>query len=72
MDKNLLLMMKNEHVMKINLDTAMYEVINEKLLPFTMQGKMPRIPDFSEIHSKYDDTQRQIAIRKIIMHFLVS
>ena len=70
MDRNLLLMMKNEHVMKINLDTAMYEVINEKLLPFTMQGKMPRIPDFSEIHSKYDDTQRQIAIRKNYNAFL--
>ena len=61
---NLQLMMKNKLVMEINLDEAMYNVVDENLLPFTMQEKIPRIPDFSEVHSKYDDTQRQIAIRK--------
>lgn len=40
MSRNLLLMMKNEQVMKINLDTAMYEVINERLVPFTLREKL--------------------------------
>lgn len=60
----LLLMMKNEPVMAINFDETYYHVINENLLPFQLKGKIKRVPDFSEIKSRYDDTQRQIIIRK--------
>lgn len=69
------LMMKNELVMEIDFDEAIYNVINEKLLPFIMQHRIKRVPDFSEIHSKYDDTQRQIIIRKnydTILSFLAA
>lgn len=72
---NLQLMMKNKLVMDINFDTALYKVVDEKLLPFQMKGKLRDIPDFSKIRNKYDDTQRQIAIRKnynAILSFLAS
>lgn len=61
---NLQLMMKDKLVMNINFDIALYEVVDEKLLPYQMQGKLRNIPDFSEIKTRYDDIQRQIAIRK--------
>lgn len=69
------LMMKNEVVMEIDFDQAEYNVINKDLLPFVMQNKIKRVPDFSEIHSKFDDTQRQIIIRHnydAILSFLAS
>lgn len=64
MSRDMLLMMKDKVVMKINLDSSLFEVVDEKLLPFTMQNKLRHVPDFTEVKSKYDDTQRQIAIRK--------
>lgn len=63
MGSNMLLMMKDKVVMKVNLDALLFEVVNQTLLPFTMQNKLRRIPDYTEVKSKYDDTQRQIAIR---------
>lgn len=64
MGANMLLMMKNKVVMRVNLDTSLFDVVDEKLLPFTMQNKLQYVPDFTEVKSKYDDIQRQIAIRK--------
>lgn len=75
MSKDMLLMMKDKAVMKINLDMSLYEVIDEKFLPFTMQNKLRYIPDFTEIKSRYDDVQRQIAINKnrdTLISFLAS
>lgn len=64
MARDLLLMCRDIAVMSINFDEAKYDVVNEKLLPWEMKGRMQRIPDFSEIKTKYDDTRRQIAINK--------
>ena len=50
--------------MSINFDEGVYDVLREDLLPFTLKGKLRRVPDFSEIKSRYDDTQRQIIIRR--------
>lgn len=62
MSIDLELMQKNNVVMKINFDTAKYDVLDENRLPFTMRNTIRPIPDFSSVKSKYDDTQRQIAI----------
>ena len=70
MSRNLLLMMKNEQVMKINLDTAMYEVINERLVPFTLQGKIREPLPEKNSYSKYEMTQMLIIQRKNYDAFL--
>lgn len=31
-------------------------------MPFALMNKIRRVPDFSEIHTRYDDTQRTIAM----------
>jgi len=63
-ERDMLLMSKDTVVMTINMDEGKYEVNNELLLPFGLKGKLRRVPHFSEVKSKYDDTQRQIALRK--------
>ena len=70
MSRNLLLMMKNEQVMKINLDTAMYEVIDERLVPFTLQGKIREPLPEKNSYSKYEMTQMLIIQRKNYDAFL--
>ena len=70
-----LLMMKDEIVMRINVDLGKYEVVNEKLVPWTLKDRWRYIPDFSTVKTQYDDTQRQIAIRKnyeLFLNFLAS
>ena len=62
MDKNMLIMCENNPVMSVNFDEGVYDVLREDLLPFTLKGKLRRVPDFSEIKSKYDDTQRLIIV----------
>lgn len=62
MSKNMLIMCENNPVMSVNFNEGVYDVLREDLLPFTLKGKLRRVPDFSEIKSKYDDTQRQITI----------
>lgn len=64
MSQNMQLMMKDKVVMEINLDEALYNIKNENLLPFQLKGKFRKIPSYEEIHSKYDDIQRQISINK--------
>ena len=62
MSKNMLIMCENNPVMSINFSEGIYDVLREDLLPFTIKGKIRRVPDFYEIKSKYDDIQRQITI----------
>lgn len=72
---NMLLMMKDKAVMRINFDEGIYDVLCPELLPYQLRGKLRRIPDFSEIKTKYDDTQRTIAMNKCrdaIVSFLAS
>ena len=64
MTKDLLIMMKDTVVMRVNFDTAVYDVIDELRLPWSLKGKIRAVPDFSTITSKYEDTQRQIIIGK--------
>lgn len=62
--RDVLLMSKDREVMRINFSTGVYEVINESLLPYGLKGKIRRVPEYWEIKSKYDDTQRQVTIGK--------
>ena len=62
--KNLILMMKDIPVMSINFDLGIFDVLNENLLPYTIKGKLRRVPTYDEVHSRYDDTQRTVAMRK--------
>lgn len=64
MNKNMLIMCENNPVMSVNLEEGVYDVLREDLLPFTLKGKLRRVPDFSEIKSKYDDTQRRLIDRR--------
>lgn len=61
---NLQLMMKNELVMEINLDEAMYNVVDENLLPYTMQGKLREPLPEKASYSKYEMTQMLVIQRK--------
>lgn len=56
------LMSKDTVVMEVNFDTGLYNVKSKELLPFALMNKIRRVPDFSEIHTRYDDTQRTIAM----------
>lgn len=72
---NMLLMMKDEVVMKINFDTALFEVLNEQLVPWTIKGRIRKVPKFEDVKTHYDDVQRQRAIMvdsEAIVSFLAS
>ena len=64
MSDALLLMQKDRVVMEINFDEGVYTVVNGKYLPYQLRGRLPRIPDFSEIKSRHDDIQRTVAMNK--------
>ena len=53
--KDLILMMKDHVVMVINFDIGKYEVVNEKLLPFVIKGRLRRVPDYCEIKNILKD-----------------
>jgi hypothetical protein len=55
--------MKDIPVLKFNLDIDEYEILNDKYLPFQLKGKICKVPDFTEIKTKYDDINRQKIIR---------
>lgn len=61
---DMLLMMKDTAVMRVNFDEGIYDVLCQELIPFELKGKLRRIPDYSEIKSKYDDVQRTVAMNK--------
>lgn len=72
---NLQLMMKDKPVMNINFDTALYKVVDEKLLPYQMRGKL-RVPLPEKTnYSRYEMTQALIIQRKnydAVLSFLAS
>lgn len=61
MTLDLFIMMKDIPVMRINTDTFTYEVLNRRLIPWTIKGKLRQAPTWEEDHSKYGETQRQLA-----------
>lgn len=70
-----LLMMKDEVVMRINLDESRYDIINENLLPWTTKGRWRKVPEVKEGATKYELTQILIASRKnseLFLSFLAS
>lgn len=72
---DMLLMMKDTLVMRINLDDALFEVVREDLVPWTMKGKIRKVPNFEDIKTHYDDVQRQRAImtnQSALVAFLAS
>ena len=63
MAKAFLIMCENVEVMSINFEEGVYDVLREDLLPFTIKGKLRKVPTYEEIKSKYDMTQSIIAQR---------
>lgn len=60
----LVVMCGNEEVFNINMDEGDIVVVNESLLPFRLKGDLRDIMPYEKITSKYEDTQRIIAIGK--------
>lgn len=61
---NILLMMKDKVVMEFNFDTLLFNVIDESLLPFTLQGKIKDISDVENTLTRYDITQLTLTISR--------
>ena len=61
---DLIIMSKDVMVMRVNTSEGRYEILNEMLLPYPLKGKIHKVLDFSEVKTRYDDTQRTIAITK--------
>lgn len=73
MDNNLLLMMKDTVVMRINLSTQLFDVVDPTLLPYTMQNKLRDQLSEKDSYSKYEVTQGIIRARhneSVIINFL--
>jgi len=64
MSERMLLMHKDDPVMRINVDEGQYEVIDPKHLPFQLKGKITKVPELSAAPSKYEITQMTIAMNK--------
>lgn len=60
----LTIMSCDTEVMKINFGLGVYDVLNENLLPYGLKGKIRLVPSFESVKTRYDDTQRQIALNK--------
>lgn len=58
------IMMKDTEVMRVDFDTLCYEVLDEKYLPYPIQGKLQKIPAPNTIKTAYDMTQSLLAARK--------
>lgn len=52
--KDVLLMMKNNPVMRINLTDKTYDVLNEGLLPFQLRNLFRKIPETTDNMSRYE------------------
>lgn len=63
-NRDLCLMTKDELVLVVNLDEGKFDIVRDKLLPFTLKGRLREVPSFESVTSKYEDIQRQVAIRK--------
>lgn len=62
MERDILLMCEDSPVMRINFSEGRYNVLSEILLPYGIKGRIRRVPDFTEVKTRYDDIQRNIAI----------
>lgn len=58
------IMQKDIEVMRVDFDGMRYEVLNEKYLPYPLQGKLREMTDISQIKSNYDMTTLLLAARK--------
>lgn len=72
---DLLLMMKDIEVMRINFDDGRFDVINQKYLPFQLKGKIVNFVSSPNYNNSYNKTQEMLAFRKnymAIVMFLAS
>ncbi|MCD8039046.1 MAG: hypothetical protein LUE96_08180 [Lachnospiraceae bacterium] len=60
--QDLLLMMKDTEVLRVNFDEGIYEVCNEQLLPYLIKGRLQKIPEPSAGMTKYEITQMNRAM----------
>lgn len=70
---DILLMMKDTVVMRINIDEGKYDILNENLLPWETKGKWRQVPEIKDYMSKYDVTQNLVASRRnseVLVNFL--
>lgn len=50
-------------VLDINMTLGNVNIYNETLVPWTMKDRFRKVIALSDVHSKYDDIQRQVAIK---------
>lgn len=58
------IMRKDTEVVRVDFDNLVYEVINEKYLPYPIRGRLRRAAFAENIRTQYDMTQSLIASRK--------
>ena len=58
------MMRKDTEVVRVDFDSLVYEVINEKYLPYPIRGRLRRAASAENIRTQYDMTQSLIASRK--------
>ena len=58
------IMRKDTEVVRVDFDNLVYEVINEKSLPYPLRGRLRRAASAENIRTQYDMTQSLIASRK--------
>lgn len=61
---DLVLMMKDTVIMKINVDEGVYDIINEKYLPWVLKKRIQEPYPEKTSYTKYDIIQMQIIARK--------
>lgn len=64
MAKDMLIMFEDTHVMRVNFNEGVYDVLCEALLPFPIKNRLKRVPAFEDIKSRYDMVQASIAMDK--------
>lgn len=58
------IMRKDIEVMRVDFDMLVYEVLNEKYLPYPIKGRLKEVMPLENIKTAYDMTQSMIASRK--------
>ena len=58
------IMMKDIEVMRVDFAALIYEVINEKYIPYPIKGKLQPLINPANMKSTFDMTQFVIAARK--------
>lgn len=67
---DMLLMMKDEVVMQVNMNEEKYIVVNEKLLPYLLKNILQEMPDLKDGMSRYEVTQHIVKSRKNASAFI--